>query len=166
MVEFRQAKRGIADDKRGSWMGWIWTRRVIGQNRSVMGKEKSMSVATFEKPSLYEQLGGMANIEAVVGNFYGRILADESLQPMFANIDMDHLRRHQTRFLSFALGGPNQYTGRNMRRAHEGLGITEEQFNAVAGHLVDALATFDVPADLIDEVIGHVATLKGDVVGQ
>ena len=125
-----------------------------------------MSVATLEKPSLYEQLGGMANIEAVVENFYSRILADELLQPMFATIDMDHLRRHQTRFLSFALGGPNQYTGRNMRRAHEGLGITEEQFNAVAGHLIDTLATFDVPADLIDEVIGHVATLKDEVVGQ
>jgi hemoglobin len=125
-----------------------------------------MSVATFEKPSLYEQLGGMANIEAVVGNFYDRILADESLRPSFANIDMDQLRRHQTRFLSFALGGPNQYTGRNMRQAHEGLGITEKQFNAVAGHLTESLATFDVPAGLIDEVIGHVATLKDEVVGQ
>jgi hemoglobin len=125
-----------------------------------------MSVATIEKLSLYEQLGGMANIEAVVENFYGRILADELLQPIFATIDMDHLRRHQTRFLSFALGGPNQYTGRNMRRAHEGLGITEGQFNAVAGHLVDSLTAFDVPVGLIDEVIGHVATLKGDVIGQ
>jgi hemoglobin len=79
---------------------------------------------------------------------------------------MDHLRRHQTRFMSLALGGPNQYTGRSMRRAHEGLGITEEQFNAVAGHLMASLATFDVSPDLIGEVIGHVATLKGDVVGQ
>jgi hemoglobin len=125
-----------------------------------------MSVATLEKPSLYEQLGGVANIEGVVENFYGRILADELLQPIFANIDMDHLRRHQTRFMSFALGGPNQYTGRSMRKAHEGLDITEEQFNAVAGHLIDSLATFDVPANLIDEVISHVATLKGEVVGQ
>jgi hemoglobin len=126
--------------------------------------EEMMSVGIMEKPSLYERLGGLDNIEAVVGNFYQRILADESLQPIFARIDMDHLRRHQTRFMSYALGGPNQYSGRSMRRAHEGLGITEAQFDAVAGHLVDALATYGVPAELTDEVISHVAQLKDEIV--
>ena len=128
--------------------------------------EETVSVVTLEKPSLYERLGGAANIEAVVANFYQRILADESLKPIFEHIDMDHLRRHQTRFMSFALGGPNQYSGRGMRHAHEGLAITEAQFGAVAGHLIDSLATFGVPAELIDEVISHVAALKDDIVGQ
>lgn len=53
-----------------------------------------------------------------------------------------------------------------MRRAHDGLGISEDQFSAVAGHLSDSLAAFNVPAALIDEVIGHVAQLKGEIVEQ
>ena len=77
---------------------------------------------------------------------------------------MDHLKRHQERFISFALGGPNQYTGRSMQRAHRGLGITEAQFAAVAGHLDASLASFDVPRNLIDQVIALVASLKDDVV--
>ena len=55
--------------------------------------------------------------------------------------------------MSYALGGPNQYTGRSMRAAHVGLGITAVQFGAVAGHLDASLASFDVPRLLIDEVI-------------
>lgn len=79
---------------------------------------------------------------------------------------MDHLRKHQVRFISFALGGPNQYSGRSMRRAHDGLGISEAQFGAVAGHLAASLVSFDVSATLIDQVIGHVAQLKGEIVEQ
>ena len=119
---------------------------------------------TPQTTSLYEQLGGSGNIEAVVADFYERILTDPTLRPMFANIDMDHLRRHQVRFISFALGGPNQYTGRSMRRAHDGLGISETQFGAVAGHLADSLASFNVPAALVGQVIGHVGQLKGEIV--
>src|SRR5215216_2493709 len=121
-----------------------------------MKRKESMLSASPSVVSLYERLGGSENIEAVVADFYQRILSDPTLKPIFANIEMDHLRRHQVRFISYALGGPNQYSGRSMRRAHEGLGISEDQFDAVAGHLVDALATYGVPAELTDEVISHV----------
>jgi hemoglobin len=115
---------------------------------------------------LYEELGGPAAIEAVVENFYVRILGDATLSPMFGRIDMDHLRRHQVRFISYALGGPNQYTGRSMQRAHAGLGITEAQFGAVAGHLSEALAACGVEPLLVARVIEHVATLAPDVIGK
>jgi hemoglobin len=117
-------------------------------------------------PSLYEQLGGIEVIATVVEDFYGRILADHTLVPLFAGKDLEALRRHQTRFISHALGGPNQYAGRSMRKAHAGLAITPAQFGAVAGHLVASLAAFGVPEGVIDQIIAHVAQLKDDVVGQ
>ena len=68
-----------------------------------------------------------------------------------------------------ALGGPNNYTGRGMRAAHakvnNGSHPTEEQFNAVAGHLAATLKEAGVTDDLINEVIGVVATTKNDVLG-
>jgi hemoglobin len=127
--------------------------------------EITVSTSTVA-PSLFEQLGGAVAISAVVEDFYARVLADETLRPVFAEIDLDHLRRHQARFMSYALGGPNQYTGRNMRAAHAGLGITEAQFGAVAGHLQASLAACSVPDHLIDQVIAHVAALKDQVVGR
>ncbi len=117
-------------------------------------------------PSLYERLGGATSIAVVVDDFYVRVLADDLLTGMFAGVDLAHLRRHQARFIGYALGGPNQYTGRNMRRAHEGLAITPDQFAAVARHLRDALAAAGVPGPAVDEVIAHVAALRDDVVGR
>src|SRR5262245_55763387 len=124
-----------------------------------------MAAAVLERTSLFEELGGKAAIAAVVDEFYARVLADPTLAPMVAGIDVDKLRRHQAAFLISALGGPNEYRGRGMRQAHAGLNITAAQFGAVAGHLSDALAACGVPAPTIDTVIGHVAQLQGDIVG-
>jgi hemoglobin len=125
-----------------------------------------MSVAeVMVKPSLYEELGGAPAIAAVVEEFYARVLGDATLAPMFDGVDMAKQKRHQVQFIVFALGGPNQYRGRTMRRAHTGLSITEAQFGAVAGHLGDALAVCGVPPLMIASVIDQVAQLKGDVVG-
>jgi hemoglobin len=123
-------------------------------------------LSTVIAPSLYEQLGGMEVIATVVEDFYGRVLDDQTLSPMFEGKDLPALRRHQTRFISYALGGPNQYAGRSMRTAHKGLTITPAQFGAVAGHLSASLASFDVPGSIIDQVIAHVAQLQDDIVGQ
>lgn len=122
--------------------------------------------AAVAPPSLYVRLGGADAIAAVVDAFYARVLADELLSPLFAGKDMAQQRTHQTRFMSYALGGPNQYKGRSMQRAHAGLGITPTQFAAVAGHLAATLRAFAVPEAWIDEVIGHVAGLRNDIVGQ
>src|SRR5215218_8926720 len=124
-----------------------------------------MATVTLERTSLYEDLGGRAAIAAVVEEFYGRVLGDAALAPLFAGADLDQLRRHQTAFLVSALGGPNEYRGRGLRQAHTGLNITAAQFGAVAGHLSDALAVCGVPDSTIATVIGHVAQLQGDIVG-
>lgn len=121
-------------------------------------------VAQVSAPSLYDQLGGNDSITAVVEDFYGRVLADDTLSPLFTDVDLDRLRRHQAKFIGFALGGPNQYKGRTIRAAHHDLAITEAQFATVAGHLAASLSAFDVPLHLIDQVIQHVAQLKDEVV--
>jgi hemoglobin len=125
-----------------------------------------MATAGSARPSLYEELGGATAIAAVVEEFYARVLGDSTLAPLFAGIDLDRLRRHQTAFLASALGGPETYGGRSLRQAHAGLHITEAQFGAVAGHLGGALAACGVPGALVEAVIGQVAQLQGDVVGQ
>jgi hemoglobin len=116
--------------------------------------------------SLYTRLGGEPAISSVVDDLYRRLLIDPSLAPVFEGVDLDRLRRHQVLFFAYALGGPSRYTGRRLAKAHEGLGITEAQFGAVAGHLSASLAAHDVPQPLIDEVISSVAGLQPEVVGR
>lgn len=78
--------------------------------------------------------------------------------------DMDRLRRHVVELLAAAVGGPGQYTGRTMAKAHQGLHITDEAFDRVLGHLNAALV--DVGADdrTIREVLRALSGMRMDIV--
>lgn len=113
--------------------------------------------------TLYDKLGGREAIDAMVDEFYKRILADDTINHFFADTDMEKQRRHQAAFISFAVGGPNQYSGQSMAKAHEGMNLQAEHFNAVAKHLHDALAHFNVEPQNIQAVLDHVAALRDDI---
>lgn len=121
-------------------------------------------MTTAVKTSLYERLGGGAAVTTVVKDFYRRVLADDMLKGFFKGVDMTQQEQSQIEFLSMALGGPNNYQGRPMLEAHDGLGITSLHFDRVAGHLVQALKDAGVPASAIDEVVALVGPLKSDIV--
>lgn len=116
--------------------------------------------------TLYEQLGGREAIGAVVDRFYERVLDDERLEPYFDETDTQQLRRHQTQFLTASLGGPNEYAGESVRKAHDHLDIRQEHFNAVAAHLQATLEEFNVEDEVIEEVMAIVGELEEDVVGR
>lgn len=114
--------------------------------------------------TLYDRPGGREGIEAVVGEFYNRVLTDGRLEPYFEGVDTDTLRDHQARFISHVTGGPVEYDGRNMAAAHAHLNVTDEDFDRVAGHLDTSLRAADVPADDREKLLAAVASLRADVV--
>ncbi|WP_338448010.1 group 1 truncated hemoglobin [Niallia oryzisoli] len=114
--------------------------------------------------SLYEKVGGEEAIGKVVDYFYNElVLKDETVKHFFDNTDMEKQRSHQTKFISFALGGPKQYSGKSMAKAHEGMNLQPEHFQAIANHLHDSLAHFGVEESDIDTALAKVATLKDDI---
>ena len=113
--------------------------------------------------TLYEKLGGEESIGKIVDYFYELVLADDTVNQFFKNTDMEKQRKHQTKFFSFALGGPNQYSGLSMAKANAGMNLQEEHFSAIAKNLHDALAHFGVSESDIDQVLTHVSTLKDDI---
>ncbi len=113
--------------------------------------------------TLYDQIGGAPAMEAAVDLFYQKVLADDALAPFFATTDMVHQKKQQRDFLTMALGGPNQYDGRDMRAAHAHLPIEEAHFQAVAGHLQATLEELNVPADLIGQIMAIAASTHDDV---
>lgn len=115
--------------------------------------------------TLYDRLGGEESIEAVVSEFYDRVMADELVNHYFEDVDMQQQIAHQAQFISSVTGGPVEYSGEDMYAAHEGMGITEEEFNAIAGHLDDALVEFDVPEGDRDAVLQDIGSYEGDIVG-
>lgn len=123
-----------------------------------------------DKNSLYNRLGGLSAVNAAVEKMYDKILRDPLLSPFFAGLDMARQRRSQVAFMITAFGGPHQYTGADLTKAHAGLvkdkGLSDVHFDAVAGHLKAALTELDVPSALITEVLTLVGTTRGAVLGR
>ncbi len=119
--------------------------------------------------SLYERIGGKGAIEAAVDIFYGKVLADDSINRFFAGIDMDKQRGKQKIFLAYAFGAPVKYEGKDMRQAHKHLvekGLNDSHFDAVAGHLQATLEELNVPADIIGEVMTIAGGTRDDVLNR
>ena len=119
--------------------------------------------------SIYEQIGGAPAIDAAVENFYRRVLQDELLAPYFSDIDMDKQMAKQAAFLTMVTGGPNNYSGRDMRTAHARLverGIGDQHFDHVVKHLGDTLAELGVAKELIEQVAGVAESVRSDVLSR
>lgn len=116
--------------------------------------------------SLYQKLGGKAAMDAAIDAFYVKVLADDRVKHFFDDVSMDKQRRKQKEFLSAAFGGPLPWTGKDMRKAHEGMGLTEEHFNAIAENLVNTLKDLKISQELIDQVVAVALTTKDDVLGR
>lgn len=116
--------------------------------------------------SIYERLGGEAAVDAAVDIFYRKVLADDRISKFFDDVDMDRQRAKQKAFLTFAFGGPNAYSGKDMRTAHARMNLTEEHFNAVMENLGATLTELGVPAPLIGEAAAIALSVKGDIVSR
>ena len=114
--------------------------------------------------SVFEQIGGKPAVSAAVDGLYERLLADPVLAPYFTGTDMERLKRHMRAFMVAALGGPGLYAGRDMRTAHAGLNVTHDAFDRVVAHLVDTLASLDVPLEIIEAIGAKLAPLRAQVV--
>lgn len=116
--------------------------------------------------SLFEQLGGEAAVDAAVDSFYRKVLADDRISHFFDTVDMDRQRAKQKAFLTYAFGGPNKYTGKDMRAAHASMKLTDEHFDAVVENLAATLKELGVADALIAQVATIASSVKNDVLNR
>jgi len=131
--------------------------------------------------SLYDRLGGVFAIAAVVNRFSDLIIDDPvagkaSANPALRKWHTESLARlpglkfMRTLWVCDVAGGPFHYAGTKpgatpvgLEEAHRDLRITSEEFDAVAGVLSRTLDEFGVPPREKDEVLGAFAAHKGEV---
>jgi hemoglobin len=114
--------------------------------------------------SLYERLGGQEAIQAVVEDFVGNVAADERINRFFATTDIARLKRLLAEQICAGASGPCAYSGRDMKRAHAGMGVQGSHFDALVGDLVRSLDKFKVPEREKHELLGILGPMKGDIV--
>lgn len=119
--------------------------------------------------TLFTKLGGENAVDAAVEIFYRKVLSDERISEFFEDVDMDRQAAKQKAFLTMAFGGPNNYTGMDMRRGHAHLvarGLNDRHFDAVVENLAATLQELNVPQAHIAEVAALCETTRNDILGK
>lgn len=119
--------------------------------------------------NLFEQIGGEAAVNAAVDRFYRHVLSDERIAHFFDGVDMARQAAKQKAFLTMAFGGPNNYSGLDMRKAHAHLveqGLNDTHFDAVVENLGKTLRELGVGEELIAQVAAVAETTREDVLGR
>jgi hemoglobin len=149
------------------WCAGPLTIRAAGDDSD----KKPASGAVAEK-SLYERLGGVQAIAAVVDDFVNRlvqnptVMANENVRKAAESgrVTVPGLKFLLTEQICAAAGGPQKYSGRKMKEAHKDLMISEAEWKASAADLTASLEKFKVPKKEQDELFVIIASTHNDIV--
>lgn len=119
--------------------------------------------------SLYETLGGEAAVNAAVEIFYRKVMADKRISRFFEGVDMERQIAKQKAFLTMVFGGPNNYTGADMRTGHAHLvkkGLNDSHVDAVIENLASTLQELGVNDREIAKVTLIANSMRNGVLGR
>ena len=119
--------------------------------------------------TLYKSLGGKKAIVAVVNDFVGRVAADSRINSFFKGTASDPKRlakfkKNLVDQICEAAGGPCKYTGKDMKTAHAGMGISNADWDALVGDLGKSLKKFKVKKADQKALVALLAPMKNDIV--
>ena len=123
-----------------------------------------------DKPSLYERLGGVYRIAAIVDDFIDRITADPRLNAnprLKAASQRDSAAGFKylvTEMLCWATGGPQKYTGRSMADSHRHLNVNEAEWNYFIDDFRQTLDKYEIPSAEQQELVDLFERSRTEVV--
>lgn len=135
----------------------------------------------MEEKSLYERLGGVFPIAAVVNRFSDEVVKNQKVGQTSQNPDLREwhtkkldrlpgLKFMRTLWVCSVAGGPFKYVGTkpgksqySLEKAHWDLHISPEEFDEVAGELARALDYYGVPEKEKGEVLAAFTAHKDEV---
>jgi len=125
---------------------------------------------TPQVASLYDRLGGLYPVAALVDDFINRVYANDTLNanPNIAKarseIRKPGLKVQVTNQVCMVTGGPAKYSGKNMKEAHAGFQITPKEWDALMVDFRASLEKFEVPSHEQQELIAIVESTRPDIV--
>jgi hemoglobin len=153
---------------------WAWALVLAmagcaeGVKPTPLRRAEPAGTPTARSASLYDRVGGEPAVVKVVDDFVAIIVADPRIKPghkkHFMEGDVAALKKKLVDQLGEATGGPQKYTGKNMKDAHKGLQITDADFDALADDLVRALDRNGVGKADKDQLMTMLAAMRPDVV--
>lgn len=124
----------------------------------------SLAVAQAADDATFQGLGGKPGIKKIVDTLIPLMLADPRIKESFTDIDMAKLARRLEEQFCALTGGPCTYRGKDMQEIHDGLNITNAQFNALAEDLQVAMEKSGVPSRFQNKLLAKLAPMQRAIV--
>jgi hemoglobin len=120
-----------------------------------------------DKATLYQRFGGHDRLSAFVEDLMPRLTGDPVLAVYWKGKCVDSMNKDKQfllEFLCLAFGGPSRYLGRDMKTCHTGLGITDDEWDVFARHVIATLDNLEIPERERAEFLAAAESLKPDIV--
>jgi hemoglobin len=124
----------------------------------------SAFVPVVRADTIFEQMGGEPVLRSAVAEFAKLVLDDSRINFTFAGTNMDSFKNRLYSQLCNLSGGGCSYTGRDMRTAHEGLHVSNAQFNALTEDLYKAMDRVGVSYRVQNKLVALLAPMQQDIV--
>ena len=118
----------------------------------------------FDGERLAEAFGGRDGIQAIADRAVELSEADPRIEKIFVSHDMVRLKRTLGEQFCYLLNAGCEYSGRDMRSSHDGLGVTRADLNALVENLQQAMREADVPFAAQNKLLSKLAPMSRDVV--
>jgi hemoglobin len=145
----------------------------ISKEQQLRGEGQDGDKEKPVKKTLYERLGSTAGIDLIVDDFVDRVIADprtnwerkgvkrggvlglggNAAEWKATEENVAGLKKHLAQFIAVATGGPIEYEGRKVAEVHDGMKITNAEFDASIGALKASLDALRVPLDEQKELL-------------
>jgi hemoglobin len=132
----------------------------------VLASLLAVSSPAFADDSLYRDLGGKEGIHKIVATLIPMVLADDRIKASFDGVDLKNLAMRLEQQFCELSGGPCKYGGKDMVTIHDGLNITNAQFNALAEDLQIAMERNQVSSSASNRLVAKLAPMQRQIVTQ
>ena len=120
----------------------------------------------YNSAALVADFGGREGIRRIAIRTVELSEADPRIANIFAAHDMVRLKRTLDEQFCYLLGAGCDYTGRDMRTAHAGMGVTKANLNALVENLQAAMRQAGVPFAAQNRLLAKLAPMSQSVVGR
>ncbi|MFN3586461.1 MAG: group I truncated hemoglobin [Moraxellaceae bacterium] len=120
--------------------------------------------AQTQPQTLYAALGGETGVADIVRRLVDKAVADPATRRSFAEFNRARLEKLLAQQICALGDGGCRYEGDDMKRAHQGLDITEAEFYALVAQLRAACDETGVPQAAKNRLLARLAPMKRDIV--
>ncbi len=142
------------------------TRQLVCILALLVGASFSAQAQSVKDDAIFQGLGAKAGIDQIVSDFIPIILADPRINAFFSKLDKQKFGALLSDQFCELAGGPCKYQGKDMYEAHEGMGISNAQFNALAEDLQIAMEKNNISSSIANQLVAKLAPMQRPIVSK